>query len=65
MAKSDAVWGIDIGNAGIKAIRCRPSEDAEQVEAFAVVDIAARGVIAGRALHFGGGADRADLPGIR
>jgi len=35
MAKSDAVWGIDIGNAGIKAIRCRPSEDAEQVEAIA------------------------------
>ncbi len=35
MAKSDAVWGIDIGNAGIKAIRCRPSEDAEQIEAIA------------------------------
>ena len=35
MAKSDAVWGIDIGNAGIKAVRCRPSEDAEQVEAIA------------------------------
>ena len=35
MAKSDAVWGIDIGNAGIKAIRCRPSDDAEQIEAIA------------------------------
>ena len=35
MAKSDAVWGIDIGNAGIKALRCRPSEDAEQIEAIA------------------------------
>ncbi len=35
MAKSDAVWGIDIGNAGIKAIRCRPGEDPEQVEAIA------------------------------
>ena len=31
MAKSDAVWGIDIGNAGIKAIRCRPGEDPEQI----------------------------------
>ncbi len=35
MAKSDAVWGIDIGNAGIKAIRCRPGEDPEQIEAIA------------------------------
>ena len=35
MAKSDAVWGIDIGNAGIKAVRCSASEDPEQIEAIA------------------------------
>jgi type IV pilus assembly protein PilM len=26
MAKSDAVWGIDIGNCSLKALRCRPAE---------------------------------------
>ncbi len=35
MAKSDAVWGVDIGNAALKAIRCRPAEDPEQIEAIA------------------------------
>ncbi len=35
MARSDAVWGVDIGNAALKAIRCRPAEDPEQIEAIA------------------------------
>jgi type IV pilus assembly protein PilM len=35
MAKSDAVWGVDIGNAALKAIRCRPAGDPEQIEAIA------------------------------
>ena len=26
MARSDAVWGIDIGNCSLKALRCRPGE---------------------------------------
>ncbi len=35
MARSEAVWGVDIGNAALKAIRCRPAEDPEQIEAIA------------------------------
>lgn len=35
MAKSNAVWGIDIGNASLKALRCRPGEDASQIVADA------------------------------
>ncbi|MCL4194409.1 MAG: type IV pilus assembly protein PilM, partial [Thermoguttaceae bacterium] len=35
MAKSNAVWGIDIGNASLKALRCRPGEDASQIIADA------------------------------
>ncbi len=35
MAKSDAVWGIDIGNCSLKAVRLRPSESPHQVEALA------------------------------
>ena len=26
MAKSDAVWGIDIGQCALKALKCRPHE---------------------------------------
>jgi type IV pilus assembly protein PilM len=35
MARSDAVWGIDIGQCALKALRCRPSEDAAHVVADA------------------------------
>jgi type IV pilus assembly protein PilM len=33
MPKSDAVWGIDIGQCALKALRCRPHADATQVVA--------------------------------
>ncbi len=35
MARSDAVWGIDIGQCALKALRCRPGEDARQITADA------------------------------
>ena len=35
MAKSDAVWGIDVGNSSLKALRCRPGSQSDQVEAVA------------------------------
>jgi type IV pilus assembly protein PilM len=35
MARSDAVWGIDIGQCALKALRCRPSSEAAQVVADA------------------------------
>ena len=35
MAKSDAVWGIDIGNCSLKALRCRPAEEEGRVLADA------------------------------
>ncbi len=35
MAKSNAVWGIDIGNASLKALRCRPGEEPSQIIADA------------------------------
>src|ERR1700741_1311212 len=41
MAKSDAVWGIDIGQCALKARRCRPHEKDENrlvVEAFDYIE---------------------------
>ncbi|MCA9232011.1 MAG: type IV pilus assembly protein PilM [Planctomycetales bacterium] len=41
MAKSNAVWGIDIGQCAIKALRCRPHEKDEQrivVESFDYIE---------------------------
>src|SRR5690606_38781679 len=41
MAKSGAVWGIDIGNCAIKALRCRRHEKDDNrivVEAFDYVE---------------------------
>jgi type IV pilus assembly protein PilM len=35
MAKSDAVWGIDIGQCALKALRCRPHEKPDRVVADA------------------------------
>ena len=35
MAKSDAVWGIDIGQCALKALRVRPHEDESRVTADA------------------------------
>ncbi|MHB1033910.1 MAG: type IV pilus assembly protein PilM [Pirellulales bacterium] len=35
MAKSDAVWGIDIGQCALKALRCRPHDDPSQIVADA------------------------------
>lgn len=35
MAKTNAVWGIDIGQCGLKAIRCKPGEDGESIVADA------------------------------
>lgn len=35
MAKTDAVWGIDIGQCAIKALRCRPDDDPSRVIADA------------------------------
>ena len=35
MARSDAVWGIDIGQCALKALRCRPHEDARRITADA------------------------------
>ena len=41
MAKSNAVWGIDIGQCALKALRCRPHEKDENrmvVEAFDYIE---------------------------
>jgi len=35
MAKTDAVWGIDIGQCALKALRCRPHEDEKLIIADA------------------------------
>ncbi|HVA48321.1 MAG TPA: type IV pilus assembly protein PilM [Pirellulales bacterium] len=35
MAKTDAVWGIDIGQCALKALRCRPHEEPSKVTADA------------------------------
>jgi type IV pilus assembly protein PilM len=35
MAKQTAVWGIDIGQSALKALRCRPYEDASKIAADA------------------------------
>ena len=35
MAKSNAVWGIDIGQCALKALRCRPNEDGGRITADA------------------------------
>jgi len=35
MAKSDAVWGIDIGQCALKALRCRPHEKGDRIVADA------------------------------
>ncbi|MGQ9575914.1 MAG: pilus assembly protein PilM [Thermoguttaceae bacterium] len=35
MAKTEAVWGIDIGNCALKALRCRPAERPDRVIADA------------------------------
>jgi type IV pilus assembly protein PilM len=35
MARSDAVWGIDLGNCSLKALRCRPADEEGQVVADA------------------------------
>jgi type IV pilus assembly protein PilM len=39
MARSDAVWGIDIGQCALKAVRCRPLEDGRALaDAFDYVE---------------------------
>ena len=41
MAKSDAVWGIDIGQCALKALKCRPHEKEEDrivVESFDYIE---------------------------
>ena len=41
MAKSSAVWGIDIGQCALKALRCRPHEKEDNrlvVEAFDYIE---------------------------
>ena len=35
MARSDAVWGIDVGQCSLKALRCRPDDDPDQINADA------------------------------
>ena len=35
MAKSNAVWGIDIGQCAIKALRCRPHDQDDHIAAEA------------------------------
>jgi type IV pilus assembly protein PilM len=35
MPKSDAVWGIDIGQCALKALRCRPHGDSDKIVADA------------------------------
>ena len=41
MAKSNAVWGIDIGQCALKALRCRPHDKEEKrmvIEAFDYIE---------------------------
>ena len=40
MAKSNAVWGIDIGQCALKALRCRPHDDPDKImaEAFDYIE---------------------------
>src|SRR5262249_23512501 len=40
MARSGTVWGIDIGQCALKAMRCRPHDDADKivVEAFDYIE---------------------------
>jgi type IV pilus assembly protein PilM len=35
MARSKAVWGIDLGQSALKALRCRPGDDADSIVADA------------------------------
>ncbi len=35
MAKIDAVWGLDLGNSSLKAVRCRPDERSDRLVADA------------------------------
>ena len=35
MAKIQTVWGIDIGNTSLKALRCQPAEEPGKIEALA------------------------------
>src|SRR5260221_4225921 len=35
MAKSNAVWGIDIGQCALKALRCRPGDQGDSITADA------------------------------
>jgi len=35
MARNDAVWGIDVGQCALKALRCRPHDDGDKVVADA------------------------------
>lgn len=40
MARSNAVWGIDLGQSALKAMRCKPNEDATRItaEAFDLIE---------------------------
>ncbi len=40
MARNDAVWGIDIGQCALKALRCRPHDDPQKIvaEAFDYIE---------------------------
>jgi len=40
MARSNAVWGIDLGQSALKALRCKPNEDATRItaEAFDIIE---------------------------
>ena len=40
MAKANAVWGIDIGQCALKAMRCRRHDDSDKitVEAFDYIE---------------------------
>ena len=35
MPKTGAVWGIDVGNSALKALRCRPGEQPDEIIADA------------------------------
>ena len=52
MAKTDAVWGIDIGNCALKALRCRPGDEPD-----AIIADAFEAVIG--AIYLDGGYDQA------
>ena len=32
MARTNAVWGIDIGQCALKAMRCKPGADPDTIE---------------------------------